>query len=255
MLPGSFAELVPGSASLRIPVVRACGSRKMTQLMTLRPRSSSRTLKRRVARPASSSTRSPILRKNLHAPANAKIRRLCLTVPKLLAKSDEEKKKRWASLAPIIKHFSVEDPQVASMSVQEAAAFGAANNNIVVKYLGPEQQPPPDVGTNPLTTFKQAFSNYPEIFDEIYKNKFTKPSPIQSQAWPILLQGQDLIGISHTGTRMTLAFLLPALIHIDSQPVPREERKGPSCLVLAPTRELAQQIERETKKYHYPGIK
>ncbi|XP_037561108.2 probable ATP-dependent RNA helicase DDX43 [Dermacentor silvarum] len=121
-----------------------------------------------------------------------------LNCAKLLAKSDEERKKRWDSMAPIIKHFSDEDPQVASMSVQEAAAFGAANNNIVVKYLGPEQQPPPDVGTNPLITFKQAFSNYPEIFDEIYKNKFTKPSPIQSQAWPILLQGQDLIGISHT---------------------------------------------------------
>ncbi|XP_049517456.1 probable ATP-dependent RNA helicase DDX43 isoform X2 [Dermacentor silvarum] len=174
---------------------------------------------------------------------------------KLLARSDEEAKKRWASLAPVIKNFYVEDPEVASMSAEEAAAFRAASNNIVVKYLGPEQQPPPDVATNPVTTFEQAFSNYPQILDEIYKNKFAKPSPIQSQAWPILLQGQDLIGIAQTGTGKTLAFLLPALIHIDSQPVPREERKGPSCLILAPTRELAQQIEREANKYHYRGIK
>ncbi|XP_037557898.1 probable ATP-dependent RNA helicase DDX43 [Dermacentor silvarum] len=174
---------------------------------------------------------------------------------KLLAKSDEEANKRWASLAPIIKNFYVEDPQVASMSAEEAAAFRAANCNIVVKYLGPEQEPPPDVATNPVTTFEQAFSNYPEILGEIYNNKFTKPSPIQSQAWPILLQGQDLIGVAQTGTGKTLAFLLPALIHIDSQPVPRDERKGPTCLVLAPTRELAQQIEREAKKYHYRGIK
>ncbi|XP_075527278.1 putative ATP-dependent RNA helicase DDX43 [Dermacentor variabilis] len=174
---------------------------------------------------------------------------------KLLAKSDEEAKKRWASLAPITKNFYVEDRQVASMSAEDAASFRAANNNIVVKYLGPEHEPPPDVATNPVETFEQAFSNYPEILDEIYKNKFSKPSPIQSQAWPILLQGQDLIGIAQTGTGKTLAFLLPALIHIDSQPVPREERKGPSCLILAPTRELAQQIEREAKKYHYRGIK
>uniref|UniRef100_A0A6G5AAM3 Putative atp-dependent rna helicase n=1 Tax=Rhipicephalus microplus TaxID=6941 RepID=A0A6G5AAM3_RHIMP len=45
------------------------------------------------------------------------------------------------------------------------------------------------------------------------------------------------------------------MIHIDSQPVPREERTGPSCLVLAPTRELAQQIEREARKYNYRGIR
>ncbi|CAN8005726.1 unnamed protein product [Ixodes pacificus] len=79
--------------------------------------------------------------------------------------------------------------------------------------------------------------------------------PLQSQAWPLLLQGHDLIGIAQTGTGKTLAFLLPAMIHIDSQPVPREERTGPSCLVLAPTRELAQQIEREARKYHYRGIR
>ncbi|KAH7980841.1 hypothetical protein HPB49_019587 [Dermacentor silvarum] len=147
---------------------------------------------------------------------------------KLLAKSDEAAKKRWASLAPIIKNLYVEHHQVASVSAEEAAAFRAANNNIVVKYLGPEQQPPLDVATNPVATFEQAFSSYPEILDEIKKNKFAKPSPIQSQAWPILLQGQDLIGIAQTGTGKTLAFLLPALIHIDRQPVPREERKGPS---------------------------
>lgn len=52
----------------------------------------------------------------------------------------------------------------------------------------------------------------------------------------------------------TLAFLLPALIHTDGQPVPREERGGPSVLVIAPTRELALQIDREVKKYHYKGI-
>ncbi|KAH7966144.1 hypothetical protein HPB49_014039 [Dermacentor silvarum] len=88
---------------------------------------------------------------------------------KLLAKCDKETKRRWASLAPVIKHFYIEDPQVASMSVEEMVAFRAANNNIVVKYLGPEQEPPPDVATNPVTTFEQAFSNYREILEEIQK--------------------------------------------------------------------------------------
>lgn len=52
----------------------------------------------------------------------------------------------------------------------------------------------------------------------------------------------------------TLAFLLPALIHIDGQCVSRQERGGPACLVIAPTRELALQIDREVKKYYYRGI-
>lgn len=53
----------------------------------------------------------------------------------------------------------------------------------------------------------------------------------------------------------TLAFLLPALIHIDGQLTPREERPGPNVLVMAPTRELALQIEKEVGKYSYRGIK
>lgn len=53
----------------------------------------------------------------------------------------------------------------------------------------------------------------------------------------------------------TLAFLLPALIHIDGQVIPREERTGPNVLVMAPTRELALQIEKEVAKYSYHGIK
>lgn len=53
----------------------------------------------------------------------------------------------------------------------------------------------------------------------------------------------------------TLAFLLPALIHIDGQTTPRSERSGPNVLVMAPTRELALQIEKEVGKYSYHGIK
>uniref|UniRef100_V5HMB1 RNA helicase n=2 Tax=Ixodes ricinus TaxID=34613 RepID=V5HMB1_IXORI len=173
---------------------------------------------------------------------------------KLIADSDQERERKWNSLPPIIKNFYIEDPEVAAMSPEQVAAFRLKNNNIVVNRLDEKEGSAP-VPTNPVATFEQAFAHYPEIMNEIYKNKFEKPSPIQSQAWPLLLQGHDLIGIAQTGTGKTLAFLLPAMIHIDSQPVPREERTGPSCLVLAPTRELAQQIEREARKYHYRGIR
>lgn len=53
----------------------------------------------------------------------------------------------------------------------------------------------------------------------------------------------------------TLAFLLPALIHIVGQETPFNERLGPNVLILAPTRELALQIEKEVGKYSYHDIK
>ena len=84
---------------------------------------------------------------------------------------------------------------------------------------------------------------------------FERPSPIQAQAWPYLLSGKDLIGIAQTGTGKTLAFLMPAFIHTDLQPLPRKKRGGPNVLVLSPTRELALQIDSEVKKYEYKGIK
>lgn len=60
---------------------------------------------------------------------------------------------------------------------------------------------------NPVQTFEQAFSPYPEILEEIYKQSFDVPSPVQCQAWPILLKGYDLIGIAQTGTGKTLSQL------------------------------------------------
>lgn len=91
--------------------------------------------------------------------------------------------------------------------------------------------------------------------EEITKQGFEKPSPIQSQAWPVLMKGEDLIGIAQTGTGKTLAFLLPAMIHTELQSTPRSERKGPNVLVMAPTRELALQIEKEVGKYQFRGMK
>lgn len=108
---------------------------------------------------------------------------------------------------------------------------------------------------NPVWKFEQCFAKYPDMMEEILKQGFSNPSPIQSQAWPVLLGGEDLIGIAQTGTGKTLAFLLPALIHIEHQPVPRSERGGPNVLVLSPTRELAIQIEKEVSKYSFRGIK
>ncbi|KFW77977.1 putative ATP-dependent RNA helicase DDX43, partial [Manacus vitellinus] len=108
---------------------------------------------------------------------------------------------------------------------------------------------------NPVCKFEDAFEHYPDIMTNIRKVGFQKPTPIQSQAWPIILQGIDLIGIAQTGTGKTLAYLMPGFIHLTSQPICRDQREGPGMLVLAPTRELALQVEAECSKYAYKGIK
>lgn len=72
---------------------------------------------------------------------------------------------------------------------------------------------------------------------------FQEPSPIQSQCWPIIMSGNDLIGIAATGSGKTLAFGLPALRHIQAQKEAGVVKgKGPFMIAMAPTRELAMQI-------------
>ena len=141
------------------------------------------------------------------------------------------------------------------MTKQEADEVRKKNQNIVVESLAGmtekderdpdsvEISPEDDAIPNPVRTFGEAFGSHPEIMAEIKKASFEKPSPIQMQAWPIILKGRDLIGIAQTGTGKTLAFLLPAFIHIEGQIVPRKERPGPTVLIITPTRELALQIE------------
>ncbi|XP_037076952.1 probable ATP-dependent RNA helicase DDX43 [Pollicipes pollicipes] len=159
-------------------------------------------------------------------------------------------KERWSKVPPLQKNFYKEDPAVAAMPDDEVARVRAEMNDVHVS-CDEKDAPLP----NPVTTFEQAFAAYPEILDELVKVGFEKPTPIQAQGWPVLLSGQDMIGIAQTGSGKTLAFLLPALIHTDLQPIPREERGGPNVLVLAPTRELALQTEKEVKRYNYKGIR
>lgn len=83
---------------------------------------------------------------------------------------------------------------------------------------------------------------------EIAKQGFEKPTAIQAQGWPIALSGRDLVGIAQTGSGKTLAYVMPAVVHINNQP--RLQRgEGPIVLILAPTRELAQQIQQVAQDF------
>jgi len=104
----------------------------------------------------------------------------------------------------------------------------------------------------------------PEITKTLEKAGFAAPTPVQSQAWPIAVSGSDIISVAKTGSGKTLGFLMPALHgHLKSgvkvfhgstsgfrrAPMPAGTIKGPILLVLAPTRELACQIQEETRKF------
>ncbi|MCL7052284.1 hypothetical protein MKW94_029918 [Papaver nudicaule] len=97
-----------------------------------------------------------------------------------------------------------------------------------------------------------------ELLKAVEKVGYKTPSPIQMAAIPLGLQQRDVIGIAETGSGKTAAFVLPMLTYISRLPPISEENEaeGPYAVVMAPTRELAQQIEDETVKFaHYLGIK
>ena len=90
-----------------------------------------------------------------------------------------------------------------------------------------------------------------EILNALNDLGFTKPSPIQSECIPLLLNGEDVLGMAQTGSGKTAAFSIPFLMKVDP------ELKAPQVLVLAPTRELAIQVAEACTDYakYMKGVK
>ncbi|KAM0559708.1 hypothetical protein ACHAPJ_004232 [Fusarium lateritium] len=106
---------------------------------------------------------------------------------------------------------------------------------------------------NPMRNWQE--SNLPRrLLNIVDAVGYKEPTPIQRAAIPIALQARDLIGVAVTGSGKTAAFLLPLLVYISDLPPLDETNKndGPYALILAPTRELVQQIETEAKKFATP---
>ena len=109
----------------------------------------------------------------------------------------------------------------------------------------------------PLRTFRESSSVgvppiHPALLDAIENVlKYKSPSPIQRQAIPIGLQRRDLIGVAETGSGKTAAFSIPLcqlILSLPSSVLSTVAENGPLALVMAPTRELAIQIDVEMKK-------
>ncbi|MBI5658853.1 MAG: DEAD/DEAH box helicase [Nitrosomonadales bacterium] len=87
----------------------------------------------------------------------------------------------------------------------------------------------------------------PAILKAVEESGYTTPTPVQAQAIPEVMAGQDIMASAQTGTGKTAAFILPALHRIAQPSAVRS--KGPRVLVLTPTRELAQQVSDAAAKY------
>jgi superfamily II DNA/RNA helicase len=84
----------------------------------------------------------------------------------------------------------------------------------------------------------------PRLGEILVKQGIIKPFPIQAETLPLALNGRDILAQARTGSGKTLAFALPALNYLLNHPFPGvADEKDPEILVLAPTRELCQQVE------------
>ncbi|XP_011157858.1 ATP-dependent RNA helicase dbp2 [Solenopsis invicta] len=143
------------------------------------------------------------------------------------------RKPRWdmSTLPQFRKDFYQPHPNVMARSIHAVEGY-RSNKEITVKGAN---VPGPNI------YFEEGgFPDY--VLNEIRRQGFGEPTAIQAQGWPIALSGRDMVGIAQTGSGKTLAYILPAIVHINHQP--RLSRNdGPIALILAPTRELAQQIQ------------
>jgi ATP-dependent RNA helicase DDX5/DBP2 len=135
------------------------------------------------------------------------------------------------------KSFYKEHPDVANRSQREVDEFRKKMEMAVQGKNVPR----------PVETFDEAgFPQY--VLSEVKAQGFERPTAIQSQGWPMALSGRDVVGIAETGSGKTLTYCLPAIVHINAQPL-LAPGDGPIVLVLAPTRELAVQIQTEITKF------
>uniref|UniRef100_A0A7N6FK06 RNA helicase n=1 Tax=Anabas testudineus TaxID=64144 RepID=A0A7N6FK06_ANATE len=152
---------------------------------------------------------------------------------------DRLRKKRWDldELPKFEKNFYSEHPEVQRMSQYDVEEYRRKKEITVCGSGCPK----------PVTNFHQAqFPQY--VMDVLMQQNFKEPTAIQAQGFPLALSGRDMVGIAQTGSGKTLSYLLPAIVHINHQPY-LERGDGPICLVLAPTRELAQQVQQVAYDY------
>ncbi len=100
----------------------------------------------------------------------------------------------------------------------------------------------------PTHTF-QDFKADVMLLENLKTLNINTPTPIQDKAIPVGLEGRDIMGIANTGTGKTLAFLLPVITRIKQSIIDTKDEASKKAIILAPTRELATQIEKDFRNF------
>ena len=95
--------------------------------------------------------------------------------------------------------------------------------------------------------FEETYLN-DNILDALYDMRFDEMTPIQERCIPEILDGYDVLGVAQTGTGKTAAYLLPILSQLDDGEYPKD---AINCIIMSPTRELAQQIDQAMQGFGY----
>lgn len=96
-------------------------------------------------------------------------------------------------------------------------------------------------------TFEEILHN-DDLLDAVYDMHFDECTPIQAEAIPPALEGRDILAVAQTGTGKTAAYLLPIIEQLIDDNYPQDRV---NCVIMAPTRELAQQIDRQLEGFSY----
>jgi ATP-dependent RNA helicase DDX42 len=165
--------------------------------------------------------------------------------------SDEKPilKKRIIESLPPLDHHTIPYPSFNKIFYKDPSTLGlmteeelrAARSALQISVQG-----------NAAPRLISSFSgfHFPEkLLKTILAQGFERPTPIQMQAVPVAMVGRDLLGIAATGSGKTLSFVWPMLVHISEQPPLKSSEPGPIGIIVAPTRELADQIYEEARKF------
>ena len=143
----------------------------------------------------------------------------------------------FSHLPPIKKDLYKEHPEVSALTPAQVNEFRATHSMHIIGQNIPK----------PISKFTHIEWGSAQLQKKLQGEGFAEPTPIQAQGWPMALSGKNMVGIAQTGSGKTLSYVLPALRHILA--AERLNNMDPVALVLAPTRELACQIQEVARVY------
>ena len=142
---------------------------------------------------------------------------------------------------PIVEERSVTDNASVATAADESQESAAAGQESAEEEKAEE-----------VTTYFEDLPLSEDVLDALYDMRFEKCTPVQAACIPPILQHRDVLGVAQTGTGKTAAYLLPLLTLLGTEPHPDD---AVNCLVIAPTRELARQIDQALQGFaYYTGV-